>query len=306
MENSLMASWPDIAYSAIPPLHVAERLASDVRRAVFGSDRTDVACDLKAICVAGGFVARKLLQNHDSTVCEAMLVPRISGGFEIFVDSGLSDPHAPERVRRQRRRFRVAHEIAHSFFYDRSSTPAKRLLSGSEQEEQFCDAFASALLVPPTAARSLPCAAASVIELQERYDVSAQVAGLALSQVDGEVWIVGLAPKQLDKDIQPELRVLWSTGPGFVPKHARLNSVTVLGAAAHGFAQSPNETLSVGALRGAFAIEAVRPTGRAIVIAVIRRNETAQEDDHAITRPGREPCSHLEHTGTTERVKQPS
>lgn len=270
-----MNSWPDIAYASVPPLHDAERLASHVRRAVFGSDRTDVACDLKAICVAGGFVARKLLQSDDSSVCEAMLVPRVSGGFEIFVDSGLSDPQAPERVRRHRRRFRVAHEIAHSFFYNRSSTPAKRVLPGSEQEERFCDAFASALLVPPIAARSLPCAAASVIELQNRYDVSAQVAGLALSQVDNKVWIVGLARKQLEKDIQPELRVLWSIGPGFVPKNARLNSETVLGAATHGFAESSNEKLSVGALRGAFAIQAVRPSGRAIVIALIRRSETA-------------------------------
>ncbi len=121
---------------------------------------------------------------------EAMLLPdRDSDLFTVRVDPtphrGWSDVPADLRteIAHRRRRFRVAHELAHTLFYDRRPGRApERAAAVTEAEEQFCDEFARALLVPPAAARVLPTTAESVFTLEARFDVSLELAARALAR----------------------------------------------------------------------------------------------------------------------------
>ena len=61
-------------------------------------------------------------------------------GFKIIVQNGYET----------RTRFTLAHEIAHTVFYDLESSPPKRLLHGAraKEEEHFCNMLAAEVLMP--------------------------------------------------------------------------------------------------------------------------------------------------------------
>lgn len=74
---------------------------------------------------------------------QALLLPRLYGGFAVVVDPDLT----PEQVAAQLdpilvRRWRVAHEYAHTFFYGHGSVPRRGSRPGPA-EEVFCDQFAN-------------------------------------------------------------------------------------------------------------------------------------------------------------------
>jgi hypothetical protein len=77
---------------------------------------------------------------------QAILMPRLSGGFALVVDP---DPTpwqaAAGTLRKGLVEWRTAHEYAHTFFYARRAVP-RRAVAACAAEEQFCDAFANALL----------------------------------------------------------------------------------------------------------------------------------------------------------------
>jgi hypothetical protein len=84
-------------------------------------------------------------------------------------------------IARHRIRFRIAHELGHTFYFDRSgSSGPTRSKPWTAREELWCDEFAAALLVSPTAARERPPTADSVFDLQSDFDVSVEVAARAL------------------------------------------------------------------------------------------------------------------------------
>lgn len=116
---------------------------------------------------------------------EAELRPsRTNDAFTITVDP--RPPAGPDRavsarLSRRRRRFRVAHEIGHSLFFERDRARApRRRVPWREDEERFCDEFARSLLVPPEAAAAAPASPRSAIRLSDRFDVSLEVGVRAL------------------------------------------------------------------------------------------------------------------------------
>lgn len=183
---------------------------------------------------------------------EAELVPLDSGGFRM-------------RVLRlgtaSRTRYSVAHEIGHTFFYDLSCSPPKRLTpydrqGGSdprvrkctELEERFCDEFARELLFPHAAAQTAladcqqVCAPAEVLATLERvskeWGVSVQ---LVLRQLN-DTW--GIPPELLcvvlrrvphiRTRLNPAIRVAVSfprpSRGWFIPTNQRAASVGLKGA----------------------------------------------------------------------------
>jgi hypothetical protein len=115
-------------------------------------------------------------------------------------------------LKRHRFRFRVAHEIAHTFFFDRrgGSEPERRVLDSGAQE-LFCDLFASNLLVPFARITSDSSDALDLImRAQQQYDVSLEVAARAVACARPCRW-VGI---WLDDD-PSGLRPQWSTDGHF-------------------------------------------------------------------------------------------
>jgi hypothetical protein len=137
---------------------------------------------------------------------EATLTPSTRGGFTIRVDSeprgGWSEGNALRRsaVARRRRSFRIAHELAHTLYYDRDAcAQPRRVTPWCPAEEQFCDDFARALLVPPSVVRRMPLTAESAFKLQLRFDVSLEVAARSIAathpECDVAVWFWERGPR---------------------------------------------------------------------------------------------------------------
>jgi IrrE N-terminal-like domain len=142
-------------------------LATEVRQALRVADgRLDPE---RCCAVAGIEVADASL---GATGCEALLLPRAQG-LRILINVDFGRP-SDALLTRRRRRFRIAHEFGHAFFYSRrSGRPRRCLPPGGRAEERFCDEFARSLLAPPP---TRYVDAAGVAALKTRYDVSLEVA----------------------------------------------------------------------------------------------------------------------------------
>jgi hypothetical protein len=111
------------------------------------------------------------------------LLQAVRGGFRVCLDTQSSDGAMDSPTRRRRMRFVAAHEIGHSFFFDRRAVRPERLLPiGSRAEERFCNEFACALLLPPEVVRSGPASPEAAFRLSEEWDVSVEVAARALAE----------------------------------------------------------------------------------------------------------------------------
>jgi IrrE N-terminal-like domain len=187
-QRRLLEAWPRIALSRVPAQRDAARIASAVRAAVLATgDETNPLPSFRRISRAGGFEISQTTLSAASGQQEALLIPMDGNRFGICVDptppGGWSRirPAIRSELRTNRHRFRVAHEIAHTFFYDRTVARPRRLLAGSPEEELFCDEFARALLLPLEAVRARPLSPASVFSLHRDYAVSVEVAARALA-----------------------------------------------------------------------------------------------------------------------------
>lgn len=145
---------------------------------------------------------------------EALLVPLPDNEFGISVDPtprGGWD-RVPrtlrQSLRRHRLRFRVAHELAHTFFYIRQqgATPQRHLFDSDEQEE-FCDFFSRSLLISRERVMAMAATPRALVRLQEESDVSLEVTARAVAAVrpdlDISIWFE--SPDQ-------GLELQWSTG----------------------------------------------------------------------------------------------
>lgn len=208
--------WPHRLLSAVPDAHGAAALATEVREAFADSPTAPV--NLAAACHAGRFRIRHRTLGSVVGGHEAMLLPQPRNAFQIWVDptpSGgwqgrpLTALHETER---HRTRFRVAHEIAHSFFFRREGGTPKRVVPDSPRQEAFCDAFAGGLLVPPVAASACAADPQEVIRLHNEYDVSLQVALRALCDAQPGLE-AGILYWSDDSRRERRLGVQWTNAP---------------------------------------------------------------------------------------------
>lgn len=147
---------------------------------------------------------------------DALLIPQAAPHrFLIVVDPELStrerwmvhggEPTEDELAAAEAtRRFRLAHEIGHTLFFDRA-IPPRRLTKPSPQEEQFCDSFARYALLPgpvPLRAQELVFATrqrGASLELMasalvERIESTAVIAGILTADHAHVNYSAGLPP----------------------------------------------------------------------------------------------------------------
>jgi len=100
---------------------------------------------LEQIAMHRGVVA---IDAEAAIASDGQLIPLQQGGYRLRIAAGSN---------RQRSRFTMAHEIAHTYFKD-APEPAKksrswsRTINSDALEERFCDLFAASLLLPKESA----------------------------------------------------------------------------------------------------------------------------------------------------------
>jgi hypothetical protein len=138
----------DQALSRVPhPSAAAAILAAVAPEAVQACRDRERSAALLDLCGRQGVDIRQVLWRTIGDSHLAVLVPGGNGRFRVTLNS-------PEAYRSIRRcltysafaRRLVAHEVAHTFFYDRTTFEPKRAIPVSLDEERFCDAFADAFM----------------------------------------------------------------------------------------------------------------------------------------------------------------
>lgn len=203
-------NWPALALAEVPRLTTADSLAAAVREGA--STPTRGRQDLTELLTLGRFDLRLGALSARGGGIEAALAPRGDDRFALLVDTEPPDgwasvpPGLHQQLARHRLRFRVAHEIGHSFFYDRSGECPQRLVFDSPDQERWCDRFASALLVPPPVVAATQATPQALLRLQRDFDVSVQVAARAWARVHRERFVALLVARG---PRPPYLRVQW-------------------------------------------------------------------------------------------------
>lgn len=166
--------------------------------------------DLESSAREMGFVVLRRQLRPDQGGAQAKLIPTGPNSFHVPVDptppSGWENPDHPLRqeIERHRLRFLVAHELAHSVFFEQPEEScgfAARRRPYSKKEEEFCDECARWILVPRTAVERMPACASSVDLIHKEFDVSVELSARAFASVhelpttvlfqdDQENWIV--------------------------------------------------------------------------------------------------------------------
>jgi len=239
---------PPIELDRVPDCRAAPAIAAQMRCSwgVGAGARFDV----DAVCSRLGIDLDERRLGGRRGGAQALLIPH-SSGFSIEVDPEPGGDWPVEAglrrsLRRHRRRFLVCHELAHTLFYRPSEDGPRRLVFDSPRQEAFCDELARSLLVPEEIARSLPFRPASIVELQQRFDVSMEVAVRSAVTADGHRGAAWLFLRQSGKS-----RVQWTSADHGRTAHALANLQRLIERAASsssGTARLTAPTLSADAL----------------------------------------------------------
>lgn len=260
--------WPAVTLREVD-IRLARSLACEVRGAVIGGfGARPHAVSLKRVCEAGLFRVVRTAKTGDR---DAYLVPRSTAGFDVVVRDGVERTKA---LARRRLRFALAHEVGHSFFFNRRLVPHDRVCEWTDSEELFCNRFASELLVPSAEVSDLPWTPGSLRLIRDRYDVSLQAA--AMSAVVHHPGAIAIALRETDHPTKGRaLRIGWKAGEPFVPERARLGSVVAEAAWTKGWARGVEE-LRLGQLIGELHVEAEREPDSSQVLVLLRPRTQAE------------------------------
>ncbi|HEX8688977.1 MAG TPA: ImmA/IrrE family metallo-endopeptidase [Solirubrobacterales bacterium] len=185
-----------IPLDCVPALNEVPEVAREARRSwgVGPTSRLNVERICKRLEIEVAIVSLGVPDGG----AQGFLLPRTDGRFLIEVDpeprNGWPDVAPPLRasLRRHRQRFLIAHELAHTLFYEGPSG-GRRLVMDSPCQELFCDELARALLIPPEVAAELPLTPEGVVEIQRRFDVSMELAlrgAVAAHGDSGAAWLL--------------------------------------------------------------------------------------------------------------------
>lgn len=184
-----LRAWPTRPLAQIPGRTGAIDLATLIYSLAYETGPDAVAPDLREICKAARAQVRTARLGGAEGMRQAMLIPLDDDRFSIAVDPvpvggwAAMPKQTQVSLRRQRLRFRIGHELAHTLTYWRLGGRPRRHLFDSPKQETFCDIFSSFLMIPPVAAVGTPVTVDGLLSLQRKYDVSLRVAAQVLADL---------------------------------------------------------------------------------------------------------------------------
>jgi hypothetical protein len=220
--SSSVTDGPFARFRSVPPAAAASLHADLFRRALGAGIGLEPLRDLDAVCGQLGIEVRRRTLRGAAAGVQATLAPLDDDRFSVAVDpepaggwervaDGVRDDLA-----RHRHRFLLAHELGHTLFYERSGAGRpRRRFSVTAAEEEFCDRFARALLLPDGAVAGHCPTPGDVLRVQRRYDVSLELCVRAFAEVHGERFFGLLVVKETGT---PRLRPQWMTSGRLSPR----------------------------------------------------------------------------------------
>lgn len=134
--------WTGAAFATPPPVTDAPAVVRSVQE--WWDSQGLRGCQEQTAAL--GWEVRTASLGAAQSGLQAVLMPRLSGGFALVVDPEPTPEQAAVGVGPEMLfEWRIAHEYAHTFFYARRKVP-RRPRQACCAEELFCDAFANALL----------------------------------------------------------------------------------------------------------------------------------------------------------------
>lgn len=205
--------WPHLGLRQLPDPNLLRSIAQKVRLAVMGDQDKRDALDLDRLCELGGFRVEETFLHAPEGRLQALLFPGGANSFNVYVDARppggdqLIPAELAAELHAHRLRFRICHEVAHSFFFDRDGERPTAIVGTSAAQEEACDRFASELLIPRDRVRALAPDATSIVEIQRRFEVSLEAAARAFADVHRNAVVA------LYLDEPREARLQWSNHP---------------------------------------------------------------------------------------------
>jgi hypothetical protein len=199
----------ELRLQRVPELSEIPGIARQARKAWGLRPKTKL--DLRRVCDRLDIEVSVVPMEVPDGGAQGFLIPK-PVGFLIEVDPEPREgwqsvaPSLRRQLARHRERFLVAHELAHTLFYEESSTGPRRVVFNSTHQETFCDELARALLVPADASAELPFQPESVVEIQHRFDVSMEVALRSLVEAHREAGVAWLLVQG-----EAEMQIQWSS-----------------------------------------------------------------------------------------------
>lgn len=262
-----MSSRPPTFPASGPGLVQAPALAQGMRRRIVADvERLKVS---SACRLAGVEMLQRMLRVGSSRRT-AMLVPA-TNGFRAVIDPQLWDDARRDVDARRKLRFVLAHELGHTFFYERGAPP-RRTHPADRREESFCNRFATSLLVPPDVAATTDVDLEALTSLTRDYDVSLPVAARAVADAQP-----GLTVLMLRRGPHPHrggeeaMRTVWGASQRFIARGESFKSP--LAELARGEHDAASELLLLSGRRRLVDVQAWHlPTG---MLAVVQERPAA-------------------------------
>jgi hypothetical protein len=227
---------------------------------------------MRAACDAAQVSVRRRTLKVGRARHVAMLVPT-RNGFTALVDAELWDRAAEVEAARRHLRFVLAHELAHTLFYEPGSPPSRPSVPDAA-EERFCDGFATFLLVPARAAGEVSLDPTGLRGLAKRFDVSLRVAAWAISRTRPEVSILEFRRSEHPGGGREAMRLRWGASRHFLARGESLKSS--LAELAPGERGSCVQRLRLGGREHDLELRAWRQTSSLLVFAT--KHESAPEN----------------------------
>lgn len=196
--------WPNIYLEQVPDNlnEEAQQIARQLRQELgLGLDPLDLI-RLLEVARAGGFRAVVTFVKKKKFWYQARLVPEDNNTFLIelvIVDAQnnktvqlIQLTNIPPQLK-----FQFAHEVAHSFYFDRTGERPTRQQINDEREERFCDEFARCFLFPMEVIGIQECNNSPERKLEhlfllsDEFGVSREMAGRQFSAVDSSCYYAG-------------------------------------------------------------------------------------------------------------------
>ena len=229
---------------------------------------------------------RKIKGINDAKIDNISELVPVQGGFIIRINPEVVTESSKHNGRKNHqalrsRRFTIAHEIGHTYFYETTSRSPSRPYGdlGSVSEERLCDIFATELLMPSqrflddaqVLIKKIGSRVKTILELGRLYRLTLQPIVLRLYEVgilDKEhhvtiKWNYKTNPSK-PQNRNLKLRIEWSypSSYPFIPRLISANADSIFDRASHDKQLIFEETdIKIGGVNGEHFVEAISIPG---------------------------------------------